>query len=140
MAQKDGYNLYSIPIKLNGVRCFLQVAYIYADKKYQILGATRGLDDNGMSYRELIQIKPGDEITTIHYIAPTFGDDTNFDFVEIGTFTVSEDTTVSDSTLGDGQYFYLFEFFSPDGKSVMSKPVKFTVQDGKITTSVNNNQ
>ena len=140
MESNDGYNLYSIPIKLNGVRCFLQVAYIYADKKYQILGATRGLDENGMSYRDLIQLKAGDEITTIHYIAPISGDDNNFDFVEIGTFTVSENTTVSDTTLGDGEYFYLFEFVSPDGDSTMSKTVMFTVQDGKITTSVNNGQ
>ncbi|MBR0061571.1 MAG: clostripain, partial [Selenomonadaceae bacterium] len=59
--ENDGYNLYSIPIKLNGVECNLQVAYVYAEEKYYILGARKGLDSNGMSSRELIKLRAGDE-------------------------------------------------------------------------------
>ena len=66
------------------------------------------------------------------------GDDQEFQSVEGETFTVNDNTTVTDSTLGDGNYAYRFEFISPDGNSTMSALVVFTVKDGKITTSVNN--
>ncbi|MBQ7722703.1 MAG: clostripain, partial [Selenomonadaceae bacterium] len=57
--ENDGYNLYSIPIKLNGVECNLQVAYVYAEEKYYILGARKGLDSHGMSSRELLKLRAG---------------------------------------------------------------------------------
>ena len=134
--ENDGYNLYSIPIKLNGVECNLQVAYVYAEEKYYILGARKGLDNHGMSNRELIKLKPGDEITTIHYAMSISGDDSDFTQVEVDTFTVTENTQIKDEHLGDGIYAYGFEFMSPTEASALSNFITFTVKGEDITTDV----
>ena len=138
VAENDGYNLYSIPIKLNGVECNLQVAYVYAAEQYYILGAKKGLDSNGMSDRELIKLRAGDEITTLHYGTTISGDDSDLVQVEVDTFTIGEHPTVKDEQLGDGKYFYAFEFVAPTEDSALSKLVEFDIQNGEITTTVNN--
>ena len=138
VAENDGYNLYSIPIKLNGVECNFQVAYVYAAEQYYILGAKRGLNSNGMSYRELIKLRPGDEITTLHYAMAISGGSSELTQVEIDTFTIGEHPTVKDENLGDGTYAYCFEFVAPTEESSLSDVVMFTIANGEITTTVNN--
>ena len=135
--ENDGYNLYSIPIKLNGVECNLQVAYVYKDKKYYILGARHGLESNGMSSRELIKLREGDEITTLHYGMTISGDDSDFTQVEVDTFTIGDNPQITDENLGDGNYAYAFEFVSPTAEdSALSSLVLFTVYNGEISTTV----
>ena len=134
--ENDGYNLYSIPIKLNGVECNLQVAYVYAEKKYYILGARHGLETNGMSSRELIKLREGDEITTLHYGMTISGEDNEFTQVEVDTFTIGDNPQITDEAIGDGSYAYAFEFVTPTGDSAMSSFVLFTVANGEITTTV----
>ena len=134
--ENDGYNLYSIPIKLNGVECNLQVAYVYAEEKYYILGARKGLDSNGMSSRELIKLREGDEITTLHYGMTISGDDEDFTQVEVDTFTIGSDPQIKDEELGDGNYGYAFEFTTPTEESALSNFILFTVANGQITTNV----
>lgn len=134
--ENDGYNLYSIPIKLNGVECNLQVAYVYAEKKYYILGAREGLDSNGMSDRNLIKLKPGDEITTLHFAMPISTESEDFTQFEADTFTVTENTKITDEKLGDGQYVYLFEFVAPNDQSATSSATVFTITGDEITTTV----
>lgn len=135
--ENDGYNLYSIPIKLNGVECNLQVAYVYADEKYYILGARKGLDNHGMSSRELIKLRAGDEITTLHYGMTISGDDDDFTQVEVDTFTIGDNPQVKDEELGDGNYGYGFEFVSPTADdSALSNFILFTISNGEITTDI----
>ena len=132
----DDYNLYSIPIKLNGIACNLQVAYSYADEEYRILGARRGLEANGMSDRNLIRLKSGDRVTTIHYAMSVSGDDEDFTPVEIDTFRIGNHPAVRDEEVGDGTYGYLFEFVAPAGESALSDIAVFEIDSGGITTSV----
>lgn len=134
--ENDGYNLYSIPIKLNGVECNLQVAYVYAEKKYYILGARKGLDSHGLSNRELIKLHAGDEITTLHYAMTISGNDSDFTQVEVDTFTIGDEPQISDEDLGDGNYGYAFEFMTPNNDSALSNFILFTVANGQITTNV----
>ena len=134
--ENDGYNLYSIPIKLNGVECNLQVAYVYAEEKYYILGARKGLSSNGMSERDLIKLKAGDEITTIHFAMSIEGNDEEFTKVEVDTFTIGDNPKVSDGELGDGNYGYAFEFVSPKDDSALSNFILFTINKGEIITNV----
>ena len=136
-AENDGYNLYSIPVKLNGVESNLIVAYVYADKKYYILGARKGIDDNGMSDRELIKLRAGDEITTIHYGMTISGEDEDFIPVEVDTFTIEENPEIKDEPLGDGSYGYAFEFMTPTDDSALSNFILFTVTNGEVTTNIN---
>ena len=135
--ENDGYNLYSIPIKLNGVECNLQVAYVYAEEKYYILGARKGLDNHGMSSRELIKLHAGDEITTIHYGMTISGEDEDFTQVEVDTFSIGDNPEIKDESLGDGNYGYCFEFVAPTAEdSALSNFIMFNIANGEITTDI----
>ncbi len=137
VAENDNYNFYNVPIKLNGVECNLQVVYSYKDEKYHILGARRGIEDNGMSNRELIKLKPGDTITTIHYGNLISSDNDDLIPVDVDTFTInSAEPKFEDEDMGDGLFGYCFEFVSPTEDSALSKLVQFEVVGDNITTSV----
>lgn len=134
--ESEEYNLYSIPIKLNGVECNLQVSYNFKDEAYHILGARRELEASGVADRNLIQLKPGDTITTLHYAMTITGDDTDYTQVEVDTFTVGASPKVADEDVGDGRYGYYFEFVDPLNNSAWSDMVTYTIQGGAITTSI----
>ena len=130
-SEGDGYNIYAVPIKLNGVECNLQIIYTYKDEKYHILGARKGLDSHGMADRNLIRLKSGDKVTTIHYGMTISGDDEDFTPVEVDTFTIGKSPVFAEETLGNGKYGYMFEFVTPTDDSALSKIVEFTVTEGK---------
>ncbi len=136
IAREDGYNLYSVPIKLNGEACNLQVSYNFKTKKYKIQGARQGIDNHGMADRNLRKLKKGDKITTIHYSMSISGNDDNFHPVDGDTFTVEDKPKIADGELKDGRYGYLFEFISPNGGSALSTLVQFALKKGKVTTTV----
>lgn len=129
----DDYNLYSIPIKLNGEECILQVSYNYNDETYHILGAQRELEESGMSDQELIPLRAGDMVTTIHFAKPV-SDDAELAAVEAETFRIDSHPAVEDEELGDGTYGYIFEFLAPTGESALSEIAVFNIEGGNITT------
>ena len=134
-AVEDDYNLYSIPIKLNGVRCNLIAAYQYASNSYKILGV-RGVNSSaGMADKNLIKLKAGDKVTTLHYGMTLSGEDTDFTEVEVDTFEISDKSTLADERIGDGEYLYCFEFVKPNNESETSQFVNFTVAGDTITTN-----
>ena len=135
-AVQDGYSLYSIPIKLNGVRVNLEAAYQYDNGKYKILGA-RGVNDSaGMSDKNLIKLKEGDQITTLHYGMTISGEDSDFTEAEVDTFTLKKGFNLADEEIGAGEYLYCFEFVMPNNESATSQFINFTVDDnGGITTN-----
>ncbi|WP_037329936.1 clostripain-related cysteine peptidase [Anaerovibrio lipolyticus] len=135
-AEEDDYNIYSIPIKLNGVECNLQVSYSYNDEKYHIIGAWKGIDDNGMGDRHFMKLKAGDTVTTIHYAMPLSSNTNEYVPVEAETFTIGSNPVFDDAETGDGLYGYFFEFVSPTGDSSFSQMVQFTIKNGEITTDV----
>ena len=139
--ETDGFNLYSIPIKLNGVPCNLQVVYDFKTEKYNILGARKDENEGIASLvasRELIRLKPGDRITTLHYGMTLSGPAKEPTEVEVDTFTIGANPQVKDEDVGDGTYGYFFEFVDPLNNSALSNMVTYTIQNGQITTSVDN--
>jgi len=135
-AEEDDYNLYSVPIKLNGEECNLQVSYSFKDEKYYILGARKGIDSQGMGDRNLIKLKKGDQITTIHYVTTISGNESGLTAVDVETFTIGDHPKFADENLGDSEYAYFFEFVTPTGETALSKLVQFSVRNGDIFTSV----
>ena len=131
----QGYNFYSVPIKLNGVKCNLQVVYDYKIGQYKILGARRENVPGGMADRNLIKLKAGDEITTIHYAMTISGDEDDFTEVEAETFKIDDNPKFDDEEVGDGEYGYLFEFITPDNESADSELVHFSIKNGEIFSS-----
>lgn len=137
-AEKDGYNMYSIPIILNGVRCNLQAIYDYNTEKYYILGARKAIDENGMGDRNLIKIKPEDTITTIHNASMLSDPGGTIYSVDVETFKAGKHLIMSDEETGDGFYAYFFEFVSPNNETALSNLVEFTIKNGEITTTAHN--
>lgn len=134
--EEDDYNLYSVPVLLNGQECNLQIVYNFSEAKYHILGARRGLDESGVADRNLIKLKKGDRITTLHYTIPVNGSEEDCKQVEVDTFTLAGPPKFEDEAVGDGKYGYFFEFVDPQNNSALSKMVLFTVKDGQIYTEV----
>ena len=133
-AVQDDYNLYSIPILLNGERVNLEAAYQYSTNSYKILGARR-LSSNGMADKNLIKLKAGDTITTLHYGMTISGDDSDFTEAEVITFTFTKDSNLEDERIGNGEYLYCFEFVTPNNESASSQFINFSVDDSGITTN-----
>ena len=134
----DGFNLYSVPIKLNGTPCSLQIVYDFKTEKYRILGARKKEDAgkaNLASSRDLIKLKEGDTVTTIHYVQPLDGNG-ELTEVDVDTFTLGKDPVFEDDEVGDGTYGYFFEFVDPLNRSALSDMVTYTIQNGQITTYV----
>lgn len=131
----DDYNLYSVPVLLNGEEYNLQVAYDFTTQEWSILGAWQGIDENGMADKEMRLLKAGDEITTLWYIASATGDD-DFEPYTAETFTVTDETAFGEISLPDGSYSMLYEMRDAFGNYVYSDQAVFDCADGEITTSV----
>jgi hypothetical protein len=131
----EDYNLYSVPILLNGEEYNLQVAYDFAAEQWSILGAWQGIGECGMADKELRLLEPGDEITTVWQLASYSGDD-DFEMYAAETLIVTEDTSFGEAPLFDGSYRMVFELRDAAGNYAYSAPVQFDCADGEITTTV----
>lgn len=127
----EDYNLYLVPVLLNGTEYQLHVVYDYLENKYEILGARRGLDDNGMSDRNLVKLRPGDQLTTLLYVSDISGDD-EFELFEAEEFEVTEDTGFAEEDLGDGNFAMMFQLTDCRGNDLWSDVAVFNVEDGYI--------
>lgn len=131
----DGYNLYSVPILLNGEQYNLQAAYDFTAEEWSILGASQGLDESGMASKELRLLEEGDVITTIWKMASYSGDD-DFEMYTADELTVTADTSFGETPLFDGTYAMVFEMWDAAGNYVYSDTVTFDCTDGEIITTV----
>lgn len=131
----DDYNLYSVPVLLNGEEYNLQVAYDFSSEEWSILGAAPGLDESGMAAKELRLLEEGDVITTIWQLASFSGDD-NFEMYAAEELTVTADTSFGETALPDGQYAMVFELRDAAGNYAWSDAVLFDCLDGEIITTV----
>ena len=129
----DDYNLYSVPVLINGEPWNLQVVYDFVMEDWTILGARQGVSASGMADKELLQLSEGDELTVLWYLA---GEDGDFQPYEAGTVTVTADTAFAETQLPDGSYSMVFEMRDAAGGVVYSEPVTFDCEGGEIYTSV----
>ena len=133
----EDYNLYSVPILLNGDDYNLQVAYDFSGEEWLILGASPGLDDSGMAAKELRLLEPGDVITTIWQLS-SFSGENDFEMYTVEELTVTADTAFGEMPLPDGEYAMVFEMRDAAGGSSYSDAVLFDCAGGEITTTVVN--
>ena len=131
----DDYNLYSVPVLLNGEAYNLQVAYDFTGAAWSILGASPGLAESGMASKELRLLEEGDVITTIWKLASYSGDD-DFEMYSAEEVTVTGDTSFGEAPLFDGSYSMVFEMWDAAGNYAYSDAVTFDCADGQITTTV----
>lgn len=131
----EDYNLYSVPILLNGEAYNLQVAYDFTAEEWSILGASQGLDESGMASKELRLLAEGDVITTI-WKAATFTGDDDFEMYAAEELTVTADTAFGEAPLFDGSYSMVFEMWDAAGNYACSDAVIFDCAGGEISTTV----
>ena len=131
----EDYNLYSVPILLNGEAYNLQVAYDFSTEEWNILGASQGLDESGMASKELRLLAEGDVITTI-WKAATFTGDDDFEMYAAEELTVTANTAFGEAPLFDGSYSMVFEMWDAAGNYAYSDAVTFDCAGGEISTTV----
>lgn len=131
----EDYNLYSVPILLNGEAYNLKVVYDFIAEAWSILGASQGLDDSGMASKELRLLEEGDVITTIWKMASYSGDD-EFEMYAADELTVTANTAFGEASLFDGSYSMVFEMWDASGNYAYSDAVTFDCLDGEIWTTV----
>lgn len=131
----DDYNLYSVPVLLNGEEYNLQVVYSFSDEEWSILGAAPGLDESGMAAKELRLLEEGDVITTVWQLASFSGDD-DFEMYAADELTVTADTSFGEAPLPDGRYSMVFEMQDAMGNYAWSEAVTFDCAEGEIQTTV----
>ena len=132
---EEDYNLYSVPVLLNGEAYNLLVVYDFTTEQWSILGARQGIDESGMADKELRLLQEGDEITTIWKMASMSGDD-DFEMYTADTLTVTADTAFGEAALPDGVYAMMFEMRDAMGNYACSAAAQFTCEGGEIYTSV----
>lgn len=130
------YTLYAIPIKLNGERSTLIVAYDNQKEKYDILGARKGIDNYGTSAKDMRKLEPKDKITTIHYGAK-LSQPQNVVEAEVDTFTVGKNPIFADELIDSKKenFAFMFEMTDMQNNTATSEVVFFQMDNGKIYLS-----
>lgn len=131
----EDYNLYSVPVLLNGKEYNLQVVYDFKSDTWRILGARQGINEHGMADKELRLLKEGDELTIIWKMASFSGDD-RFESYTADTIVVSKKTAFAEALLFDGTYRMVFEMWDAMGNHAYSAPAQFDCADGEIMATV----
>ncbi len=131
----EDYNIYCVPILLNGEAYNLQVVYDFTEEQWSILGASQGLDESGMASKELRLLQEGDVVTTIWKVG-TYSAADDFEMFASEELTVTADTSFGEAPLFDGRYNMVFQMWDASGNYAYSDVVSFDCLDGEILTTV----
>lgn len=132
----EGYNLYAVPVLINGEEYNLIVVYDYETATYTIQGARKPVDESGMADKNLYYLIEGDVIKTIHYAMSISGEGEEFTPVEIDEIIWDNNMAFEEIELGDGVFMQMFEMRDMQGYSAYSDAIMFETVDGRITTTV----
>lgn len=127
----DGYNIYSIPVRLNGENTNLVATYDYDSKKYEVLFASDDISEYGTAATNMRELKNGDKIEFMFgaYLLDT-GESFSF---AMGSTTYSSSMKMEDLDLGEGVYLYQFVLTDVLGEE---HDTEFYVQNYKADGSI----
>ncbi len=131
----DDYNLYSVPVLLNGVKHNLSVVYDFSEEDYFIEGA-RLPTEEGIGERILVQLQEGDVLQPLHFASTVFGERGALEEIPTASITVDSNTRFYETPLGDGMYVLLFQMRDAQGSTVFSSPATLEVSGGNVSSSV----
>ncbi|MEE3419914.1 MAG: clostripain-related cysteine peptidase [Lachnospiraceae bacterium] len=129
-SQEDGYDVYSAPVKLNGEETNLLLIHDYENNEAYISGIWDGMDENGMSSRDVKEIKDGDTIVPIYDAYALDSDDEST--YEGSAYTVQGELNLTYASLPDGEYIYSFNINDLYGDYLSTDPVNFTVEGENV--------
>ena len=127
----DDYNLYTVPIKLNGEDSYLSVAYDYEAKDFYILGATSGVDESGQAGKDMRPLEKGDKVAIVYYAQSMEGNNEVQEMPD-DEFTWKESYEFKEKDLPDGKYAFTYEVTDITGKSTMSDVAFLNLKNGEI--------
>lgn len=131
----DGYNLYSVPILLNGSETEMMVVYDFDKEAYSIVGVTDGIDQNtGMSDRTSTPLKQGDSVVLLTYAADSEGD--NVTTYESDPISYTGPDQFEEVELYDGTYAYQFVVTDTTGKETDTDYAFIDYVNGETTYSL----
>lgn len=133
----DDYNLYNVPVKINGKNKDMTVAYYYDSESYKIVSVSDSVDgeaSNQCATKANDKLKAGDEITTIFY----YYDYDKEEWIEfdLDTFTYSDNAVVKEEELDEGEYAIMFMTDDIKGNTVFSEYGYIEYKEGDIYTYV----
>ena len=131
IGEGDNYNLYTIPVLLNGEEINLRAAYLFDTAEFVIYGAWAGIDENGMSAKDIIPLEDGDVISPVFTAVnwETSEEQTYY----MDEFTVSGPVVMEETALADGDYLYQFEIKDIFGSMYYTDEVIMECAGGEIS-------
>ena len=128
----EDYNLYAVPVLINGEIFNLDVVYDFTTEEWSILGARKPVDEKGMADKNLYMLEEGDKIDVIWYMAPTGSEE--FEGYTVGTVVYDADTVFEEIWLPDDVYTMVFQMRDASGDYISSNQVDFRVEGDNIYT------
>ena len=126
--QGNDYTVYSVPILLNDEQCNLRVVYDKHLQDYTVLGARKGLSDDGMADKNLIKLKIGDRLTFVYQERAVDGSG-GFGYTAGETIVITADTMFYEVPLPPGEYGIMFKLFDAKKHSVLSDVLLFSLDE-----------
>ena len=131
IAQGDEYNIYSIPVLLNGRETNLRAEYHWDDESYTLLGVYDGMDpDTGMASRDIRPLEDGDVIEPLFTCIDA--DTGEVFYSTLDEITVHGGLVIEESALEDGDYLYQFEVTDVFGRVTVSDSALMVCEAGEI--------
>jgi hypothetical protein len=145
---QDNYNLYTIPIQLNGKRTNLRVQYVIQSEDedgvtgiYEVLGGwDRIADVTGVTARDITPLQEGDVILPLFDAYPLSdigGESEEWERYEVVAGKNGE-VTLEELDLFDGEYYYAFiltdifgQTYESEGISLFMEGEEFYFDDGQ---------
>ena len=125
----EDYDLYAIPVVLNGVRSSVRVQYDRDRNDYDIIGVWSGADENGMVSSPVRKLGMFDRITPVLAVYDEEHKKTEY---VMGSVGMKLGSGVSESNIGDGEYIFEYEMTDIYGQKRRGTPVKCSASGGKI--------
>lgn len=132
--QNEDYNLYTVPIRLNGKEKYLKSMYDFKKQEFKILGAYDGIDsDTGQSGRDVKQLKDGDKVEFLFYIFDPEAEEDDIEMITLGEIKWKSDLKMEDAEMDDGVFIYMFQINSIFGDEDYGDPIYMELQDGEMS-------
>jgi len=128
VCQEEGYTIYAVPVLLNAEQCNLRVVYDETKQDYTVLGARRGLTQEGMADKNLIKLRVGDTLTFLYQQRALDGSG-GFAYAVGETITVTGETMFYETPLPPGEYGMMFKIFNARNDSALSQVVRFDLDE-----------
>lgn len=126
----DGYEIYSAPVVLNGVRSNVRIKHNTEKGNYEIIGAWGGIDtENGRAYGSLKRIKLFDRITPILAVYDKEHKVTEY---TTGSTAIKLFGGAEEKNIADGEYILEYELTDVYGQKRNGTPVTATSDGGHL--------